>query len=282
MGLRKDPGILSDNSALKSRGFVERIVNGASPLVSVIISSFNRKDFIAKAIDSVLCQSYQQIEVVVVDGGSKDGTQKILGGYGDKLIWISEPDRGEADAYNKGLRLCHGDIVAFLPSDDVLQPGTVGIAVQEFETSRPEVAMVNGDAFLIDTSDHIIGFVRGLALTSEYLRNVDAERVIQPSTFLKKGAVEQAGGWDPAVPYANDLDLWIRILARSSCRYVQTPLASVRDHPGSLTISRFRKVILNNFQIRRKHGGALWCPATFRQLRLLVKHTLSGRRLARR
>jgi glycosyltransferase involved in cell wall biosynthesis len=270
------------SSALKSRWSAERIVNETSPLVSIIISSFNRKDFIAKTIDSVLSQSYSQIEVVVVDGGSKDGTQKILSGYGDKLNWISEPDRGEADAYNKGLRLCHGDIVAFLPSDDVLQSGTVGIAVQEFENSGPEVAMVNGDAFLIDTSDHIIGFVRGLALTSEYLRNVDAERVIQASTFLKKQAVEQAGAWDPAVRYASDLDLWIRILAQSSCRYVQAPLASVRDHPGSFTVSRFRKVILNNFQIRRKHGGALWCPATFRQLKLLVKHTLSGRRLARR
>jgi len=247
------------------------------PLVSILIPSFNREKYLRKSIDGALNQSYRDIEVIVVDGASKDRTVDILKSYGNRIKWISEPDQGESDAYNKGVRLSQGEIICFLPSDDMLLPNAVEVAIQEFQTGDDHVGMVNGDAFLVDEQDHIIGFVRAVPLSAYYLTNIDVGRVIQPSTFLRRWAIQQAGGWDISVRYANDLDLWIRVLRNYSCRYVQTPLSYVRRHSSSLTVSQFKAALVDAYKIRRKYGGLLLSPATLRMLKVLLKYVLLKR-----
>src|SRR6266545_6693676 len=99
------------------------------PLVSIITPSLNQAAFIAAAIESVLMQDYPSIEYIVVDGGSSDGTLEILKRYGDRVRWISEPDAGQSDAIDKGVRLTHGEILAWLNADDLYLPRAVSAAV---------------------------------------------------------------------------------------------------------------------------------------------------------
>ena len=260
----------------KKGGLVAQQQTISSPLVSIVIASLNREELIGKAIDSALNQSYSQVEVVVVDGNSKDLTVEILKAYGSRIKWISEPDQGESDAYNKGLNLSRGEIVCFLPSDDMLLPDAVTLAVTEFQSATSDVAMVQGDLFVVDENDHIIGFEKGRALDAYYLTHINVSRVMQGTTFLRRRAVEEVGGWNVGGPYvlANDLDLWLRILSKYSSRYVQSPFACYRRHPGSQSISRFRDCLLACHRVRRLHGGPLVCPEAYRELRSLLRHTV--------
>ena len=114
------------------------------PLVSIITPSLNQGKFIRAAIESVLNQDYEQIEYIVIDGGSTDDTLSILEEYKGRLTYISEPDEGQSNAINKGFRMAHGSIVAWLNSDDVYEPGCVSHAVELMEAD-PMVAEVLGN-----------------------------------------------------------------------------------------------------------------------------------------
>src|SRR5689334_11566829 len=126
------------------------------PLVSIITPSLNQAAFIESAIDSVLTQDYPKIEYIVIDGGSTDGTLDILRRYGDRVRWLSEPDAGQSDAIDKGVRLTHGEILAWLNADDAYLPGAVSLAVAAF-AEDPARALVYGDAQDIDIHGHVIG-----------------------------------------------------------------------------------------------------------------------------
>src|SRR3977135_236299 len=102
---------------------------GEQPLVSIVTPSFNQGRFIRRTIESVLAQTYPNIEYVVVDGGSPDETLDVLKSYGDRVRWLSEADAGQTDAINKGLRLTNGEIVGYLNSDDVLFPEAIARVV---------------------------------------------------------------------------------------------------------------------------------------------------------
>jgi len=244
------------------------------PLVSVVIPSYNRAQFIERTILSGLDQTYSDIELVIIDGASTDETVDILKSYGDRIRWISENDKGEADAYNKGLSLCAGQIICFLPSDDILLPDAVETAIQMFRNSEKDVALVNGDALIIDEHDHIIGFTRGAQFSKHYLVNICPGRVIQPATFIKKIAIEQVGGWDVKIKYASDLDLFIRLHTHFESQYIQKPMACVRRHSDSLTVSDTKYVLMDQYRTRRRYGGKFLSPASYRELRGLVRAVL--------
>lgn len=243
-------------------------------LVSIVVTSFERREMLRKAIDSALAQTYEHTEVVVSDGGSADGTRDLLVAYGDRVRWISAPDAGEADGYNRGLEMAAGDLVCFLPSDDLLQQDAVERVMGCRASADPGVAVINGDAFLVNESDTIIGFLRGVPLSRGYLLNTNPGHIIQSSTFFRTSAVRRSGGWDPSIRYGNDFDLLVRVLALGRASYLAAPLSSRRRHGGSLTVAHFRDAVTETHRIRRRHGGELISRATYEELLAVARPAL--------
>jgi glycosyltransferase involved in cell wall biosynthesis len=229
------------------------IVREVSPLVSITTPSYNQGAFIRRTIDSVLGQKYPRIEYRVIDGGSTDATLDVLKSYGDKLDWISEPDRGQAHAINKGFERSRGEIRAYLNSDDTLCPNTVEEAVDYF-VRNPDVSMLYGDAHYINTKDEITGSYASAEYSFEQL--MDYCCVCQPASFWTTKIADKIGPFDETLQYVMDYDYWLRIgLAGGIIRYVPGYLANSRLYPETKTLSARRKIYAEIFAVCRRHGG---------------------------
>lgn len=190
------------------------------PLVSVIIPSFNQGKFIRETLDSCLAQDYRPLEILVMDGGSRDETVSILQSYAaPELRWWSEPDKGVVDAVNKGMAKAAGDIMTVQSSDDVFLPGAIGAAVAALR-ANPETGLAYGDVELIDAQSRLIGAdEQGPFDLAEYLGRL--QYIPQPGTCFTRAAMQSVGGWRDSVSYAADADFWMRI----ACRYPVTKMA---------------------------------------------------------
>src|SRR5580704_13013939 len=124
------------------------------PLVTIVTPSFNQGRFIRATIESVLSQDYPNLEYIIMDGGSTDETSAIAAEYGTRLKWISEKDRGQSHAINKGFRMAKGEIVSWLNSDDIILPGAVACAVNAF-SRNPRLGAVYGEGYQIDIDGNI-------------------------------------------------------------------------------------------------------------------------------
>src|SRR5580698_405145 len=166
----------------------------SEPRVTIVTACLNAERFLEQTIRSVLDQDYPCIEYVVMDGGSTDGTTDILRKYERSLVWQSSPDRGTADAVNRGFAHAQGEIFGFLNADDVYHPRAVSTAVRALR-ENPEVAGVYGDGWWID--EH------GSRIAPYPVRDFDRallERecfICQPASFFRRQAFESAGGLDP-------------------------------------------------------------------------------------
>ncbi len=157
------------------------------PKVSIITPSFNQGQFLEASIRSVLEQDYPNIEYIIVDGGSKDNSVEVIQKYADRLAWwVSEKDKGHADALNKGFSRASGEILAWLNSDDIYFPGAVSEAVSILE-SRAEVGMVYGDADLIDDSGATVGQF-GAKQTGYRQMLRGSVHIPQATTFFQRSA----------------------------------------------------------------------------------------------
>ncbi|MFO0986479.1 MAG: glycosyltransferase [Alphaproteobacteria bacterium] len=223
------------------------------PLVSIVTPSFNQGRFLRRTIDSVLNQTYGNIEYLVVDGGSTDDSKAILESYGDRLRWVSEPDGGQTNAINKGFARARGEIRAYLNSDDTLLPDAVEQAVAFFRRN-PDCDLVYGEGIYIDEHDRIVGTYD----TAEY----SFERlmwdccVCQPAAFWRRGVADRIGPFDERLHYAMDYDYWLRI-GRAGGRIVhmRRPLANSRVHRDTKTQSRRAEIFAEIFDVCFRHGG---------------------------
>jgi Glycosyl transferase family 2 len=249
-----------------------------APLVSIVTPSLNQGLFIEETIRSVLGQDHPRLEHIVVDGGSTDGTIRILERYRSRLRFVSEPDTGQAAAINKGFRSSKGQILAWLNSDDVYEPGAVSAAVA-FLGERPDLMLVYGDATLMDAQGRVIG-------PCAHVRPFDLERlvhqsdfIVQPAAFFRREAFEAAGGLDESLQWTMDYDLWLKIAQRFPVAYLPRKLARYRWTGANKTsrggLERYAEIE----RVGRRHGaGGL--PADFRleKLALLLRE---ARRRAR-
>ncbi len=208
----------------------------ALPLVSVVTPSFNQGRFIAATIESVLAQDYPNLEYWVIDGGSTDETLAILRGYaGDpRLHWLSEPDRGQSDAINKGWARCRGEVLAWLNSDDTYLPGAIASQVAALRAA-PGAGGVYGGVVFTDERGRRLYEIRARPFSPALVLGLKASP--QPGVFLRREVVARAGPLDLRRRYAMDLDLWARAVALAP--WVPNPalVATYRLHAASKTVA---------------------------------------------
>ena len=201
-------------------------------LVSIVTPSFNQASYLEQTIRSVLDQDHADIEYLVIDGGSTDGSTDIIKKYASRLAyWVSEKDSGQADAINKGMARAKGDIVAWLNSDDYYLPGAVTAAVKAFD-ANPDVVLVYADMLAVDEHGQTFNTLRYRQLTLEDL--LSFQIIGQPAVFMRRSAFEQAGGLDPSYHFLLDHHLWIRIAAQGrTIVHVPQTWAAARYHPAA-------------------------------------------------
>lgn len=204
-------------------------------LVSIVTPSFNQDRYLEKTIQSVLAQDTPQIEYLIVDGGSTDGSLGILKKYEHKLAWwVSEKDKGQTDAINKGFARATGDILAWINSDDTYEPGAVAAAVNYLQ-QHPEVGMVYGDCNYIDEHGNVIGKFHASQTDYRLLRR-GYTHIPQQTMFFRADLWKQVGPLDPSFYFAMDYDLWTRIAARTQIKYLPQTWANFRLHTSNKTL----------------------------------------------
>ena len=225
--------------------------------VSVVMPSYNHGRFIRAAIDSVLDQDYDPISLLVMDGGSTDGTVDILRSYGDRIAFVSQKDRGQSDAINQGLRRVTGDVACWLNSDDVFTPHAIPIAVDAFER-HPDVSFVYGRGWNANEAGDIVG--DSGVLPFDLWRLIHQRNFIQqPSCFFRPSLLEKVGFLDEGLHYVMDWELWIRFSAHKGL-YIDDYLSCNRLYGDNKTQSgqwrRWREIR----DMVRRYTTARWPP----------------------
>ena len=251
------------------------------PLVSIVTPSYNQARFLESTIQSVLEQDYPNIEYLIVDGGSTDGSADIIRRYSDRLAWwVAEKDHGQTDAINKGFAKAKGEILAWLNSDDTYEPQAVTGAV-EFLQGRPEVGLVYGDTNFIDENGHIIG--RFPAAQTDYRRlRRGYVHIPQQAAFWRADLWKKVGPLDPSFYFAMDYDLWVRLAALAPVQYTSRLWANFRLHTQGKTLADDDRCWPEMLKVHYRDGGSwLGVLPTKYIIRKLVAPLINARRRAR-
>ncbi len=225
------------------------------PLVSIITPSYNQANFLEETIRSVLDQGYPNLEYIIVDGGSTDGSLEIIQKYADRLAWwVSEPDQGQTDAINKGFSQAKGEILAWLNSDDTYLPAAVAEAVGYLQ-AHPEIGTVYGDANLIDDEGNIIGRFPAKQTDNRRLMR-GYVHVPQQATFFRAELWRKVGPLDPTFFFAMDYDLWVRLSQHAPFKYYSRLWANFRLHGGAKSIEADDRCWPEMVRVHRREGGS--------------------------
>jgi glycosyltransferase involved in cell wall biosynthesis len=234
-------------------------------MISVIVPSLNQGTYIGETLDSIIDQDRPDVEVIVVDGGSTDSTLEVLRSYGDRIAWTSEPDRGQSDAINKGLQRARGDILCYLNSDDVLEPGSLSLVTRYF-VDHPDSAWLFGRCRIIDASGRPTRALveKYKAAWGRYARSRLSLSVLnyipQPATFWRASAMQVVGPIDESLYYAMDYDLWLRLSHVSVPGFIDAYLASFRLHEASKTSKGARESLAEACDVARCRGYRTLVP----------------------
>lgn len=197
-------------------------------LVSIITPSYNQAAYLEQTILSVLNQDFSRIEYILVDGASTDGSVEIIKKYAGKFsYWVSEKDRGQADAINKGFARATGDIVAWLNSDDYYLQGTVSAAVKVFE-ENPDAVLVYGNMLAVDEHSKTFNTLSYKQLTLEDL--LCFQIIGQPAVFMRRSALNKTSGLNPDFHFLLDHLLWIHIAKQGKILHVDQTWSAARYH----------------------------------------------------
>jgi Glycosyl transferase family 2 len=231
----------------------------SEPCVTVVVPSLNQARFLRDALDSVLSQDYPSLQVIVMDGGSTDGSLEILKEYADRIRSVSEPDLGQSHAINKGMALAQGQIVSWLNSDDRLVPGAVRKAVAEL-TANPDAAMLYGEGELISESGDVMARFGATQPFDLWMLIHVWDYILQPTVFMRRERFHAVDGLDESLHYGLDWDLWIRLACRWPVVYLPEVLAQSREYGQTKTARggwrRFRELR----SILARHGARGWSP----------------------
>lgn len=230
-----------------------------NPTVSIITPSYNQAAYLERTILSVLEQDYPNIEYIIIDGGSDDGSVDVIQRYADRLTyWESMKDKGQTDAINKGFSHAHGEILAWLNSDDILYPHAVREAV-DYLTAHPDCGLVYGNCDFIDAEDRSIGQFN--ARQTDYKKLTQGYvHIPQQASFWLADLWQQVGPLDDSIYFAMDYDLWLRLAKVSEIKYLPTtePWAAFRLHADAKTIAEDDRCWPDMLRIHKRNGGSVF------------------------
>jgi glycosyltransferase involved in cell wall biosynthesis len=232
------------------------------PPVSIVTPSYNQGPFIEETIRSVLLQGYPDLEYIIMDGGSTDGTEEIIRKYGPWLaFWVSEKDHGQSHAVNKGWQQSTGEILAFLNSDDIYLPGAIPQAVESLSQAN-DCAMVYGDGIWIDEASHFLKLQQSGPLDArDLLTGTCSYNIPQPTAFMRREALQTIGGLDESLHMAMDYDLWVKLALRYPLRYINgPPWAALRFHASMKTTLRAMEGRVADLVVLERGLSDLNCP----------------------
>lgn len=205
------------------------------PKISIVTISYNQGPFLEKAICSVLDQGYPNLEYIVIDGGSTDRSVEIIRRYERHLAyWVSERDRGQSHALNKGFDRCTGDLMGWLNSDDYFLPGALE-AFAEASMKTPESGAWVGDAQQVDVKGHVLKIQRPGLLDRESLADWEVNGFQQPACLFSRQAWDAARPIDEGLYIAMDFDLWLKISKTRGFARIPLTLAAATIHPSAKT-----------------------------------------------
>ncbi|MEL7667809.1 MAG: glycosyltransferase family 2 protein [Actinomycetota bacterium] len=200
-----------------------------SPRISVVTPSFNQARYLRETLESVLSQGYPNLEYIVIDGGSTDGSVEILEEYSPRLdYWISEEDEGQTDALVKGFAHASGDILCWVNSDDQLEPGSLQYVADTF-SSDPKLEFLWGDCRWVDDESRVL-YTRREVRFVRWLWLYGYNYIPQPAAFWTRELYERVGGLDRSVRVAMDTDLFARMSRVARLAKVHRVLARFRVH----------------------------------------------------
>tara|TARA_R110000850_G_scaffold102658_1_gene212013 strand:- start:5331 stop:6224 length:894 start_codon:yes stop_codon:yes gene_type:complete len=252
-------------------------------LVSVLLPAFNRADYIRETVESVLLQDYPQVELIVVDDGSSDGTYEILLEYQreGKLKLLTHPgraNRGQSAALNLGLEHVSGEFIAILDSDDVFLPGKLHAQV-DYLKAHPEVGLVYGMGEAVDAEGRWLYDI----LAANHIEPNDPNTVLLDCYFslpvnalVRRSVYDQVGGFEEAFRAAQDHDMLIRIAEKTRLAFIPVKVFQYRRHGDSISNKGQRKRWENGFEIlRRAEGRYSYQKSTIRKRRALLNYRMA-------
>ncbi len=205
-------------------------MNNQYAKISVISPSYNQGHFLKTNILSILEQNYPSVEHIIIDGGSTDTTVDILKSFDDHITyWVSEPDRGQSDALNKGLAQATGEIIGWQNSDDFYLPGAFHL-VGKIMGDNPAIDVLYGDFLYVDEEEKFVGSKKYAPCFDirEYL--YVGANISNQSVFFRRSALKRAGGFDVDLHLAMDFDLFLRLASFANFKHVRAYLGGYRVH----------------------------------------------------
>lgn len=227
---------------------------GVWPRISIVTPSYNQAAYLEETLRSVLLQGYPNLEYIIIDGGSTDGSQEILRNYSDQLTyWVSEPDEGQTHALNKGFARASGDWLAWLNSDDYLLPGALFELAKGIK-ANPEVDWFVGTTVAVDRHgkilERLVPRVTNGAWTDYVCTRQSGVELPQPSTFWSRKAWLETGNLDESFQYAMDHEYWGRLARKGFYPYcLDRELAAFRRYDGSKTSEGLLPFFLEELQV---------------------------------
>lgn len=231
------------------------------PKISIVIPSYNKGKFIGRNLDSIIDQKYPNLEIIIQDGESTDGTLDIIKRYAEKypkiIRWESKKDKGQLDAINKGMRKSTGDILAFLNADDIYEKLALSTVANAFE-SNPDALWFAGRGKIIDGKGSEIAkpitWYKNLLLSINLrLFLLVTNYLMQPSIFLTREAFVKYGPFTGTKDFVTEYDMWLKLTAIRMPVIIDNNLSKFRIEPFTITKTMYKKLLSEDKKIVNKY-----------------------------